>query len=243
MLKYKKLLLSLLIVVSSQTFAQNVGINTTTPDASAALEIKNTNKGLLIPRVNLLFATDNITVPSPAVSLLVYNTNPAISTGTGYYFNNGTSAAPAWKKFISTDDVDIAFAAKGDYTDISPNAYQVVRFNAEDFDISSNFTLSSSFLNPSTFIAPVKGVYHFDATMKWEINGTAVDITIDAALRVNGINRIYFYETHRNAYATHISGNVLLNEADRVTIAVNHNYSSIIPIGNSFFSGNLLIRL
>lgn len=241
--KYKKILFSLVILVTSQAFAQNVGINTATPDASAALEIKNTNKGLLIPRVSLLSLTDNVTVPSPAVSLLIYNTNAAISTGAGYYFNNGTASSPAWTKFISSDDAGIAFAAKSGYVEVLPNTSKVLNLDTEDFDVSNNFLLGSSFVNPNTFIAPVKGVYHFDATIKWEINGAASAITIDAALRVNGLNRVSFFETSQHSYAMHINNNVLLNAGDKVTIVVGHNYSTLIPYGKCYFSGNILVKL
>jgi hypothetical protein len=243
MRKYQKLLLSLLIAATSQTFAQNVGINTTTPDVSAVLEIKDTHKGLLIPRVHLQSVTDAITISTPAVSLLIYNTNPAVAFGTGYYFNNGTTTVPAWKKFISIDDVDAAFAARGGYTDVLSNTSQVLNLDSEDFDVSDNFLLSSSFVNPNTFIAPVKGIYHFDATIKWEINGAVTTITIDAALRVNGVNRISFFETNQNSYAMHINSNVLLNAGDKVTIVVGHNYSTLIPFGKCYFSGNIIFRL
>lgn len=77
---------------------QNVGIGTTTPNASARLDITATNRGLLIPRVALTGLTDAVTVPTPATSLLVFNTNAAVTGGTGFYFNNGTSAAPSWVK-------------------------------------------------------------------------------------------------------------------------------------------------
>lgn len=50
----------------------NVGIGTTTPDVSAILELLSTNKGFLVPRMN----TAGINaIPSPANSLLVYNTD------------------------------------------------------------------------------------------------------------------------------------------------------------------------
>ncbi len=76
----------------------NVGIGTTSPNASALLHVSATNKGLLIPNVALTTITDNITIPSPAASLLVYNTNLAMvgGTGVGYYYNSNTAAAPAW---------------------------------------------------------------------------------------------------------------------------------------------------
>jgi trimeric autotransporter adhesin len=77
---------------------QNVGIGTNTPDVSARLDISATNKGLLVPRVNLTSTTDATTITTPATGLLIYNTNAAVTGGTGFYYNNGSSAAPAWVK-------------------------------------------------------------------------------------------------------------------------------------------------
>jgi hypothetical protein len=51
--------------------AQNVGINTTTPDASAALEVAATNKGMLVPRMTTVQRT---AIASPATGLLVFDT-------------------------------------------------------------------------------------------------------------------------------------------------------------------------
>jgi trimeric autotransporter adhesin len=77
-----------------------VGIGTNTPSAGAALDINFSNRGLLIPRVNLSSITDNTTIPQPAVSLLVYNTNASITNGggTGFYYNAGTQGAPQWTR-------------------------------------------------------------------------------------------------------------------------------------------------
>ncbi|MEN2992655.1 MAG: hypothetical protein ABDH91_03785 [Bacteroidia bacterium] len=74
----------------------NVGIGTNSPNASARLEVSATNAGVLIPRVNLTSVTDATTIPNPATSLLVYNTNAALPAGAGYYYNAGTPAAPRW---------------------------------------------------------------------------------------------------------------------------------------------------
>jgi hypothetical protein len=166
-----------------------------------------------------------------------------VATGTGYYFNNGTTTVPAWKKFISTDDVDVAFAAKNSYMDVLPNTSQLLNLDTEDFDVSGNFMPSSSFINPNTFIAPVKGVYNFNTTVRWDLNGALNDITLDGALRVNGVNRISFFETNQNSFAMHINGSVLLNTGDKVTIVVGHNYPTVVSLGKCYFSGNLLLRL
>lgn len=79
----------------SSTFAQ-VAINTTgnPPHSSAALDIQFNNRGMRIPNVSLTSAIDNTTIPSPVLSLLVYNTSTS-GTGNnqvtpGYYYWNGS---------------------------------------------------------------------------------------------------------------------------------------------------------
>ena len=73
-------------------FAQT-GIGTTTPDASAKLEVSSTNKGFLPPRIALTALNSASPVTSPATGLLIFNT---ASAGTnpnqvipGYYYWDG----------------------------------------------------------------------------------------------------------------------------------------------------------
>ncbi|WP_223600427.1 hypothetical protein [Chryseobacterium sp. GVT01B] len=88
----KKLLFLGFTIISSYLFSQTggVGIGTSSPDASAILDINSTNKGVLAPRISLTSITDATTIPSPATGLLVYNTGTAGLTFTGYVFWNGS---------------------------------------------------------------------------------------------------------------------------------------------------------
>jgi hypothetical protein len=98
-MKNKTIYLSILLGFSTTVFAQtyngSVGINTATPDASAALDIVSTNKGFLAPRIPLESSTDVLTIPSPATGLLVYNTGVAGLKYVGYVFWDGSQ----WKTF------------------------------------------------------------------------------------------------------------------------------------------------
>lgn len=88
--------------ITTKTFAQ-AAINTdgSAPHASTMLHVKSANKGLLIPNVALASLTDVVTIASPALSLLVYNTNATLPLGTGYYYWSGSG----WNKLIVATDI------------------------------------------------------------------------------------------------------------------------------------------
>ncbi|MBF9220546.1 beta strand repeat-containing protein [Hymenobacter ruricola] len=72
--------------------AQNVGIGTPTPNAKAALDIRATDKGLLVPR---LTAAQRTAITSPPQGLMVYQTDGTASGGTqtGFWYYAGNPAA------------------------------------------------------------------------------------------------------------------------------------------------------
>lgn len=81
----------LVIIVFGKINAQT-GIGTSTPHASAKLDVTATNKGFLPPRVTLTSATDAATIASPAEGLLVYNLG-SVGLQAGYYYWNGSNWA------------------------------------------------------------------------------------------------------------------------------------------------------
>jgi len=94
----QKLLMPLLvgccILFAINGYSQGVSINATgiPADPSAMLDVSSTSKGLLIPRVALASINDVATITSPAISLLVYNTNAAMTGGAvGFWYFNGTN--------------------------------------------------------------------------------------------------------------------------------------------------------
>jgi len=84
----------LLLALPLAALAQGVGIGTTAPDASAALDITATAKGALLPR---LTAAQRTGITAPATGLLVYQADAAA----GFYYNAGTPAAPAWTRLTT----------------------------------------------------------------------------------------------------------------------------------------------
>lgn len=87
----KKQILIIAVLILGQIHAQT-GIGTTTPNASAKLDVYSTNKGFLPPRVILTSTTDATTIASPAEGLLVYNLG-SVGLQSGYYYWNGANWA------------------------------------------------------------------------------------------------------------------------------------------------------
>jgi hypothetical protein len=88
-----KILLSLtfsMMVMGAIAQKDNVGIGTTKPDQSAALEISSSNKGLLTPRMSL---QQRNSIQNPATGLIVYQTDLL----SGFYFYDGKE----WKSMAS----------------------------------------------------------------------------------------------------------------------------------------------
>lgn len=94
----KKIYLIAAFAASGITYTnaqQNVSLNNDggPPDNSAMLDVRNPNKGLLIPRILLTGTNDIATIPSPVVSLMVYNTNTTAggtAVSPGYYYWSGS---------------------------------------------------------------------------------------------------------------------------------------------------------
>jgi hypothetical protein len=80
----RKLLLNVAFLVASFTSIAQVGIGTTTPDASAALEIESTTKGFLLPRMTLVQIN---AIAAPVEGLMVYCLD---CTTKGVFVNNGS---------------------------------------------------------------------------------------------------------------------------------------------------------
>ena len=81
----KSILFTAFIAVNLTAFAQ-VGINTNTPEASAALDVTSTEGGILIPR---LTETQRDAITSPATGLMIFQTDQM----TGFYFFDGAAWA------------------------------------------------------------------------------------------------------------------------------------------------------
>ncbi len=164
---YKVYLILLSFVISIQVYGQT-GIGTTTPNASAKLEISATDKGLLIPR---LTSTQRGNITSPANGLLIYQTDGVV----GFYVNTGTAASPVWTR------INMDWTRTGN--DIAYTVGNVSTTGTLTGGNSSTSSLSGFGVNINTQTGTT---YTIDATDNGKViqttGASAITITIPAGL-------------------------------------------------------------
>ena len=154
-LKPTVLLFTFYILLSTlNSSAQNIGINETgaTPNTSALLDIVSTDKGLLIPRVQLTSTTDATTITNGNVnSLLVYNVATISDVVPGYYYWNGT----VWKTLVGPAGSTVSY-------------YEV--------DATSNITqpAGASNINSMAITTTNAGIYRTEAVLDYTTTGATI---------------------------------------------------------------------
>ena len=136
------------VLLTATTYAQ-VGVGTTTPDASSALDITSTTKGLLIPRMT---ETQRDAISSPATGLMIYQTDGTV----GFYYYNGSS----WTEVGATSktySVNTFYAELGGYViQISPNGKHGLVVAMQDQGSSTWYQANDLLSNPSNHDADGK---------------------------------------------------------------------------------------
>jgi hypothetical protein len=186
-------------LISVHLYAQT-GIGTTTPNASAKLDVFSTNKGFLPPRVTLTSTSDASTIASPAEGLLVYNLG-SVGLQAGYYYWNGANWAT-----IAT-----ATSAGNGVT-----ASDMVKLYGEAY---STATGKIAHANGYSFTVPVSGRYLFDfsstgfsnATTTYKVRQGTTDLGTDAQTSYNNSVHVeYNGKVEVNLQAS-VSYNVYVN--------------------------------
>lgn len=111
------------LIIGKILFAQNIGIGTSSPDSSAALEVKSSSQGFLPPRMNL---SQRNAISNPAQGLMIYCSDCGIDGGIQIY--KGTE----WQSLVSTSL--FAYSAN----QLKQGLIAHYPFNGNANDISSN---------------------------------------------------------------------------------------------------------
>jgi hypothetical protein len=220
--KLKTLLaLSLFTVLGATAQTGNVGIGTATPDASAALDITSTTKGLLIPRMT---TGERDLITTPATGLTIYNiTTNAQET------NTGTPVAPVWSSGKSI------FAP---YTyGIDNNIDGVVESTVNGFRIANNSNGSAKVNTDKQFIFDDEGnislgkLYSIDGTY-YNLSGDDNTYLSPSNLSLSGVSRRA--DLNLNSY-----NNIALNSS--LIGGIRTRGTALLPLG--VLSGDRLFRI
>ena len=154
-------------VLLSATSVAQVGINTETPDASAALDISSTTKGLLIPRMT---NAQRQAISNPAAGLQVFVTD---FDGGSFMFYNGTK----WGTLSFTKTIPNAPIIG---TAIAGDAQAIISFTAPSSNGGSAITSYTATSSPGDITAAVNQAGSGDITVTGLTNETAYTFTVTA---------------------------------------------------------------
>lgn len=201
----KKILTFLFIVALSSTYAfaqtENVGINTTSPDNSAALHITyvTTPKGVLVPRMT---TTERGNIPSPANGLLIYNTDNS-------RFEVYNSISASWQGLLTNTNVStVAWARTGnagtnpgtDFLGTTDNkAFTLFTNNSERLRIDANGNIGIGSISPTALLS-------VGTSNQFQVSGTGA---INAATGITSSGNILFSGLNANEFVRTIAGGQL----------------------------------
>ena len=131
----KKITYLFFLFITTISFSQ-IGIGTTTPDASSALDLSSITSGLLIPR---MIESDRVGITNPATGLMVYQTDATA----GFYYYDGAT----WAGLGDTTADAITLDNYKDYTD----AVKVTNTTTDNINTSSETTFNNFTTNDKDF--------------------------------------------------------------------------------------------
>jgi hypothetical protein len=161
--------LAVLALFCSQVFAQ-VGIGTSSPHGSAALDISATSKGLLVPR---LTTTQRSSISDPQPGLIIYNTTD--SKFQGY----AVSATP----WLNTDPNNGSYSTAGWGGDeyvaqsfVATSSEAIYRVGARALTLDANSQISSSLVEAYLF----EGQFDPNASPSQTVLANSLSVTISS---------------------------------------------------------------
>ena len=165
----QKLILIVFLFNALFTIQAQVGVNTTSPAAGSILDIESTDKGMLVPRVDI--ADLNTIAPvtgGSTESLLVYNTNT--TTGKGFYYWDVTLSR--WVLIDGERD----WSLKGN-TGTNPATDFLGTIDNQNLIVRTNNTERMRILNDGRFLINATTPYTGD---RFTVEGAAGESVVNA---------------------------------------------------------------
>ena len=218
---------------------QNVGIGTTTPAASAQLDINSTTKGLLIPR---LTSAQRIAIASPANGLQVYDTD-----SNSFWYYKGTT----WVE-ITTGAATAGWGLNGNAGTTGANFIGTT--DAAPLELRQGNSTVAKYIGDNSFVGAAAGSNFISGS-----NNLFYGKYAGRGFKVGNDNIFignHFYETNKDTLDNAIGiGPVMINESNSIKIGAyfqkagigmgfSENPASVLTVGkriNGFHQSALKI--
>lgn len=239
----KRKIFIILLLVSNLTFSQ-VGIGTTSPDESTALEVSAIDKGVLLPQIDLQSATDAATIANPVKSLLVWNTGTTWGDS-AYYYNSGTAAAPVWSKLQSSSyETGIAKFYNNTVQTSVANGTNVTLNTTEANTISSYVTMTAGVitLQPGTYelTGSTGGIITTTSTGDARIWNGFYNITTGNYIGHGGVSQSGNAQNHYGAPHNAAHAVITVTTATEIALRIDRRINTTqISHGSDFLTSSL----
>lgn len=238
------IVITALIILPSFSPKNNWGGGLYAQTPNFVFDANDAHKGILIPRVSLLSATDTVTVPSPGVSLLLFNTSTVGESSNnltpGFYYWNGTKwQSMSGAKTFAETFVEFYALMPGDNTaTVAPGSPISFPQNGP----TSGLITRSSTTPTSQFVIPDIGTY----SITWQVSIAEAGQLV---LVVNGVEDARTV-VGRATGTSQIIGNTLLTTSALNTVISLNNATgnpealTVNPIagGTRAVSASLIIK-
>lgn len=166
----KKIAFSIILLCGSYYYGTaQVGIGTTTPDASSILHVESSDKGVLVPR---LTTAQRNGITTPANGLLVFNT-----TTNRLEYNSGTTGTPVWSPLISNP--------------VSADANNIISSGTDSGAYLGTTTYIGKFIISSTGTQTITGLPFRPTAIKFSAHANVESYNLNADNGVGNNNGTY----------------------------------------------------
>jgi hypothetical protein len=227
--------------------AGSVGINNTSPNANAVLDIASTNKGMLPPRLSLTSTTSASPLAAHVQGMIVYNTANVNDVVTGIYVNDGSR----WAK-LSTKDYSGSLAVGESYTYSATIPYNTwTSFHYLDeyvtpvvstvpaLPVIEGLTITAQLALGNWLYRPLfRNVSGSPKTFTF--NSLATNNSYDAGTNLTLANNTYI-GTYDDVYL-----NVSNNETSQINLIINNKWYRVVyfpTLDAASVSGNYTVRI
>ena len=200
------------VLASTLSFGQ-IGINTSTPNPDAALDVVSTNKGILNTRITLTSTSSPSPLSAHVAGMMIYNTAAVSDVTPGLYYNDGSK----WIKAGAT--IIHALSSSGNTMTSTVNG---IARTAPIINSISN-TVSGN-----TLTTTVNGVSSSSVTLPLGLNIYNSDGTLNSDRMVNTNNKMLWFQNGVSNVNNHIAFDVNVAVPGSTRLITRGSSSSLI---------------